>query len=215
MLLSWLLGSLRAGAAIRSLYYGDPVNWTPTWAGVTAIGTVLAGFALPLAFIQLGALRQDRLRAQVSKVGGWVGTPEQESGETRSWSIPVRVRNGSELPVRIDALDLTIRPWGYRRALAAPEGTTEVDYYMDKRFGSSHQTYFAPGTIAPGDTWGGYYGYGARSDFERPQPPMAFIARVVITDAAGYQWEVRSGKVGPARRVHRWRRWWWKRHRGL
>jgi hypothetical protein len=30
--------------------YGDPVVWTV----MTAIGTVLAGFALPLAFIQLG-----------------------------------------------------------------------------------------------------------------------------------------------------------------
>jgi hypothetical protein len=119
------------------------------------------------------------------------------------------------LPVRIDALDLTIRPWGYRRALAVPDSTTEVGYYMDKTFGSSHQTYFAPGTIAPGHTWGTSYGYDAGADFERPQPPMVSIVRVVITDAAGYQWEVRSGKVGPARRVHRWWRWWWKRHRGL
>jgi len=43
--------------------------------------------------------------------------------------------------------------------------------------------------------------------FERPQPPMTSISRVVITDAAGYQWEMRSGRAGPARRVRRWRRW--------
>jgi hypothetical protein len=30
------------------------------WAAIEAVGTVLAGLALPLAFIQLGALRQDR-----------------------------------------------------------------------------------------------------------------------------------------------------------
>ena len=44
---------------------------------------------------------------------------------------------------------------------------------------------------------------------------MATIARVVITDAAGYQWETRSGKPGPARRGRRWRRWWWERRGAL
>ena len=191
------------------------MNWGLIWAAVTGIGTVLAGLALPLAFIQLGGLRQDRLRGQVSKVGGWAGTPEQDGEEARSWSIPVWVRNGSELPVRIDVLDLTIRPWGYKRVLAAPEGTSEPEYYMDKVFRNSYQAHFAPGTIAPGDTWGAYHGYKAGTLFDRPQPPMTFIARVVITDAAGYQWERRSGKAGPSRRVRRWRHWWWKRHGDL
>jgi hypothetical protein len=67
-----------------------------------------------------------------------------------SWKIPVLVRNGSELPVRVNSVDLVIRPWGYNRVLAAPEGTTEVDYYTDKRFGDSARTYLAPGTVAPG-----------------------------------------------------------------
>jgi hypothetical protein len=50
---------------------------------------------------------------------------------------------------------------------------------------------------------------------DQPEPPMATVTRAVITDAAGYQWEMRSGKAGPARRVPRWRRWWWKRHGDL
>lgn len=76
------------------------MNWTLIWAAVTAIATVFAGLALPLAFVQLGALRRDRLRAQIAKVGGWTGAPEREGDEAYSWSIPVWVRNGSELPVR-------------------------------------------------------------------------------------------------------------------
>ena len=151
----------------------------------------------------------------MGKVGGWAGAPEQEGEEAREWSIPVWVRNGSELPVRIDALDLTIRPWGYRRVLAAPEGTREFEHYADKMFGDSYQAHFAPGTIAPGDTWGAFHGYEAEPVFEQPQPPMASIARAVISDAAGYQWEMRSGRAGPARRVRQWRRWWWKRQGDL
>jgi hypothetical protein len=182
------------------------------WAAVAAIGAVLGGLALPLAFIQLGTLRQDRLRGQVSKVGAWTGTAEVLGGEQGLWTIPVLIRNGSELPVLVDALDLAVRSWGYERVLAALEGTTEVDYYMAKRFGSSEPMSIAPGTIAPGETWSMDCAYTPEPAFDRPQPPRASSTRIVITDAAGYQWENRTGKAGPARRVRRWRRWWWKRH---
>ena len=78
------------------------------------------------------------------------GTPEQTGEEPGLWTIPVLIRNSSELPVQVDSVDVAVRPWGYERVLTAPEGTTEVDYYADKRLGASHETYFAPGTIAPG-----------------------------------------------------------------
>jgi hypothetical protein len=188
----------------------------PSWTDiVTAIGTVFAGLALPLAFIQLGGLRQDRLRAQVSKVGAWVDTPKTMYPESGLWTIPVRIRNSSELPVRVETVDLTIRPWGYKGVSAAPEGTGEVEYYRDKRFGDTDRTHLAPGTIAPEDTKNIGYPYEQKAVFDQPQPPIASITRVVVTDAAGYQWEMWSGKAGPARRVQRWRRWWWKRHSGL
>lgn len=151
----------------------------------------------------------------MSKVGAWVGTPEQAAEEPGSWTMLVHIRNSSELPIWVNAIDLGIRPWGYERVLAAPEGTGEVDYYMDKKFGDQDQAHFAPGTIAPGDTWSIAYGYEPEVVFGRPQPPMASVARVVITDAAGHQWVMRSRKAGPARRVRWWRRWWWKRHGDL
>ena len=187
------------------------MNWGLIWAAVTAIGTVLAGLALPLAFVQLGALRQDRLRGQVSKVGAWTGAPEQTGEEPVGWTIPVLIRNGSELPIGVNSVDLVVRPWGYDRELALPEGTVEVDYYMNKRFGKSGRTYIAPGTIAPGETWSTGWAYEPEAVFDQPEPPMATVSRVVMTDAAGYQWEMRAGKAGPARRVREWRRWWWKR----
>jgi len=99
--------------------------------------------------------------------------------------------------------------------MAAPEGSTEVEHYADKSFGDSYRTYWAPGTIAPENTVVIRNSYESTAVFARPEPPMATIARVVITDAAGDQWETRSGKAGPARRGRRWRRWWWERRGAL
>jgi hypothetical protein len=48
----------------------------PTWLEAAAdVGTVAAGLALPLAFVQLGGLRRDRLRGQVDKVAAWPEEP--------------------------------------------------------------------------------------------------------------------------------------------
>jgi hypothetical protein len=195
----------------------------PSWTDVvTAVGTVLAGLALPLAFVQLGALRRDQLREQVGKVGAWTGTPEQQDDTPAlpvngrpSWSIPVRVRNGSDLPVQVDAVDLVIQPWGYMLT-QPPKPTRGVEYPVQKKTGDSNPDHFTPGTVAPGDTWSGTSkSYYAEGQFDQPNPPMASVIRVVVTDAAGYQWEIRSAKPGPARRVRQWRRRWWKRHGDL
>jgi hypothetical protein len=126
-----------------------------------------------------------------------------------SWTITVLIRNGSELPVWVDSVDVTVRPWGYERVLGMPEGTAEVDYYAAKRFGDSHEAHLAPGTVAPAETRSVEYSYQPEAAVDRPEPPKVSVTRAVIADAAGYQWELRSGKVGPARRVQRWRRWWW------
>jgi hypothetical protein len=117
------------------------------------MGTVLAGLEFPLAFVELGALRQDRLPAQVSKVGVWTGRPWKPLKEMDSWQAPVYIRNGSELPVRVDTADVTVQPWGYDRVLGAPEGTSEVGCYMDKKFSDGEEIPLAPGTIAPEETW--------------------------------------------------------------
>jgi hypothetical protein len=85
----------------------DPVDWALVWAAVTAIGTVLAGLALPLAFIQIGALRQDRLRAQISKVGVWIDMKWTKS-ETPKLQARLHVHNASELPVDIKRVELDI-----------------------------------------------------------------------------------------------------------
>lgn len=192
-------------------YYRDPVQWTD-W--VTAVGALLGGLAL-----QLGALHQDRLRAQVGKVGAWTKPPEQVSAieqpaaerDTVEWAIQILIRNSSELPVTADTAELSVRPWGYN--LVPVEGTGGNEFLADKQFGDTDWLPFAPGTIAPGETWNVIRGYRQRVVYAQPQPPMVTVSRIVITDAVGYQWEMRPRKAGPPRRVHRWRRWWW-RHTG-
>jgi hypothetical protein len=98
----------------------------PEW--LTAVGTIAAGLALPLAWVQLAGLRRDRQRAQADRVGPWPGEPLRYAkvpGELW-WSIPLRVRNGSELPVFIDSVDVKVQPWGFNTVLAAPEGEPQL-----------------------------------------------------------------------------------------
>lgn len=184
------------------------MNWGLIWAAVTAIGTVFAGLALPLAFIQLGALRQDRLREQVSKVGVWTDKPhwtgeaEQWHDRWGTWVIPVLIRNGSELPVRVDAVDLTLQVYEFGRISVAADGTSKPEY-----FGHPKRVSITPGTVAPGESRSEVCASPAETAVDQELSLMASITRVVITDAAGYQWETRSGQKGPARRVRQLRRW--------
>jgi hypothetical protein len=141
------------------------VNWA---TAITAVGALLGGLALPLAFIQLGALRQDRLRAQISKVGIWVG--EWEPAPTRAneqpWKIPVHVRNSSELPVMV----------------------LEVRLYVAPRDGHGKTVTLQPQeTITPGQDWEGTCEYREEPVRENQEPLPPFIRRATVADAAGHQ----------------------------
>jgi hypothetical protein len=160
------------------------------WAAITAIGTVLAGLALPLAFIQLGALRQDRLRAQISKVGAWAGEwePAPTKPDEQPWKIPVLIRNSSELPVLVHEVKLYL--------------------ILQTSAGKTVPPLVPHATIAPGRTWEGTCEYREDPGREDQQPVQVFIRRVTATDAAGRQWEIRPYRGGPPRRVRRrGRRW--------
>ena len=158
------------------------------WAAITAIGTVFAGLALPLAFVQLGALRQDRLREQISKIGAWTETDEME-GATPSqpgWNITLFIRNNSKLPVDVGVAGLNLRP-------SEPENG-------DKNI------VLAAGLIPPETTW-------HRTEEYRPEPlpdtplgllwPRVTINLILVTDAAGLQWSISQHRTGPPRRHNR------------
>jgi hypothetical protein len=182
----------------------------PTWLdGAGDAGEAVAGLALLLAFAQFGALRRDRLRGQVDKVAPWPETPERLAkvpGELW-WSVPLRVPNGSELAVFVNSVDMNVRPRGFNAVAGAPEGEPEAtSLYGSKVLGDPFRVYVQPGVIAPGATWEYELAYEQDLVVEKSFPPMLTIARVVVTDATGRQWKIQPGRVGPARRVHRWER---------
>jgi hypothetical protein len=179
-----------------NLYYRDPVPWD----AITAIGAVLGGLALPIAFIQLGAQRQDQLRAQVNMIGAWTGKLGQRpiEADEREWVIRIVIRNSSDLPVYVDEAFVSIQQLG-------PDGE-----YMPSTTGMGYK----PRTIAPGDTWTAEDGYRPGGVSPDDKAPQVSITRVIITDAAGRQWEVRPYKAGPPRRV-RWLRRWLRQHEVL
>ncbi len=162
----------------------------------------------------------------MDKIGAWPAQPVRVAGPATSedipeprepepppglpqWNLTVFIRNSSELPVVVVALELSVRPWGYNR-LPRKEGT-QVSWYADKRFGLPGRVPIAPGTVAPGQTWSREITYTAPSRYDEPQPPFVYVARTVVTDAAGRQWEISPHRTGPARRVRWWLRKRWER----
>jgi hypothetical protein len=130
------------------------------------------------------------------------------------WSVPLRVRNSSELPVFVGLVDAEVRPWD--AVLVVPEGESEESglqaVFAERTRGPVFSDYREPGVVAPGTTWARDLEY--RQDLEAgipPQlaitaPPQVAITVVVMTDAAGRRWKFRPGRAGPARRIHRWER---------
>jgi hypothetical protein len=169
------------------------MDWVAT---VTAVGTVFGGLALPIAFIQLGALRSEQQRAQVNQLGVWTddGDSSPDLPESPCWPVRLLMRNSSSLPLLIDFAAVTVRPYKY-------------DNDGNKRLVVPSPLFFEPGLIAPGQTWTDTVACtrGAGDS----HPPSFSEALVYVTDAAGRQWVVRPHKAGAARRV----RWWLRNSR--
>jgi hypothetical protein len=122
----------KAGSLLASLHYGDPVHWATI---ITSTGALLGGLAIVIAFIQLGALRQDRLREQVSKLGVWTDAQDIGVGPGHTeWRVGLFIRNGSELPVEVHVTELALDWLGYQAVLASADGEPP-QLYADKRTG--------------------------------------------------------------------------------
>jgi hypothetical protein len=188
------------------------------WTAITAIGTVLGGLALPLAFIQLDAQRRERLRAQVSKLGGWtevymLSDPERPvslpafgafsmaDNPPNEWVIRLFIRNSSDLPVIIHKVEVSITEWGYnieektddrpgRRMSPTFETANTTDMLRDHTL-KPDSTHSEPMTLL-----------GQAQRFDRPQPPKVSINRIVVTDAAGLLWETRTALARPPKRIY-------------
>ena len=158
--------------------YRDPVHWATIF---TSAGVLFGGLAVLLAFIQFRSLREDQLRAQVSKVGVWTGDPRPPANPAAGpWLIPVFMRNSSQLPVTVKAADLEVMSRG------------------------SHLTTVPLGrrvTVIPGQTWQEDYEYWEEPPDEQPAPRELSVSRMTVTDAAGYTWDIRPGWGGRAQRI--------------
>lgn len=182
------------------------------WATVIAsTGTLLSGLAIIIAFIQLGNQREDRLRAQISKIGVWAQADDLRTAPGKpKWQITMFIKNASELPVEVRIGELAIDTLGYKDVLAG-SGNQPPQLYAEKRSGPVKAAYFFPGTIAPGLTWHGDQKYTPDGDFDTIVLPRISIIQLAIADAAGREWDVRPYRGRPPRRV-RWRRAWPWRH---
>ena len=193
-----------------SLHYGDHMHWATI---ITSTGALLGGLAIVIAFVQLGNQREDRRRAQISKIGVWTQADDARMAPDQpQWQITLFVQNASELPVEVHMAELAIDTLGYQNVLASV-GNESPQLYADKRTGPVKPAYFFPGTIPPGLKWHDKQKYAPDGDFNTVLRPRINIIRLAITDAAGRQWDMRPYRGRPPRRV-RWRSEWpWRRGR--
>jgi hypothetical protein len=180
------------------------------WAAISAIGSVLSGLAILIAFIQLDNQRRDRLRAQISQIGVWAQA--DASADQTGWEITLFVKNASELPVEVHLAALAIDTLGFREVLASADGAPP-QLYADKRTGPTKHAFFVPGTIAPGHKWHRTQDHAPEGDFDGVLRPRISITELAVTDAAGRQWHMRPDRGGPPRRVRWGREWPWRRGR--
>jgi hypothetical protein len=179
------------------------------WAAIAAVGSVLSGLAVLLAFYQLSRQREDRLRSQISRIGVWAQSHHLDP-ELPAWQMTLFIQNASELPVEVHVAELAIDTLGYRVVLASAGGDPPR-LYADKRTGPTKPAYFFPGTIPPGHRWHDEHEYSPEGDFDTVMRPRISIIQLAVTDAAGRQWDMRPYRGRPPRRV-RWRREWPWRH---
>ena len=111
-----LLGlALPGGVSLKCARRAAVGVGVPVWLeGAADVGTVAAGLALPLAFFSWADCGVTGCEGRWS---GWRRGRSRRSGcrGTRAgvwWSVSVFVRNGSELPVFVDSVDVDVRPWG-------------------------------------------------------------------------------------------------------
>jgi hypothetical protein len=212
-------GQTEASARSTSLTEGK-AGAVSDWTSIaTAVGSLLGGLALPIAFIQLGQLRSAQARAQIDQVGAWVDRPEREVPERdfsevrrppeygpALWKVTLHILNSSELPILLLQADLLIQPmWKSSPDDVLPK---EIEPPYHTLAGHSYR----PSVIAPGRTWTQFQYYDPycfRTSWQdakahwRPEEPQVSIESIELADAAGRVWKIRPSHPGPAKRVGR------------
>lgn len=191
-----------SGAPRASFHYGDHVHWATI---ITSTGALLGGLAIVIAFIQLGNQREDRLRAQISKIGIWTEAtdPRVASGQPEL-RVTLFIHNASKLPVEVHMAELAIDTLGYKNI--PPSAGGEPPQVYIERTGPVRPADFFPGTIPPGHKWHDGQSYAPDDDFTVRRLRIR-IMRLAVTDAAGLRWDVRPYRGRPPRRVRGRGRW--------
>ena len=136
-------------------------------------------------------------------VGAWAEWDSEVSEDPgRRQEVSLCIRNSSELPVEVTEAELATVPAGFRdmplrwqlRTPRIPPRT---------RTGASRTPRILPGPIPPGQIWRKKDIVGLVGN---ATPSHIVFTRIVVVDAAGLWWEIRSAKPGPPRRI----RWWWR-----
>jgi hypothetical protein len=179
------------------------------WDVITAIGTLFAGLALPLAFIQIAALRGEQQRAQINKIGTWTQADDVRTDSAQpQWLITLFIQNASELPVQIHIAELAVYPQGHKSVPASADGDP-FQSDASNRTVPMEPAYFLPGmgqpwlprTIPPGHKWRTVVKYTPEVGYDSLSDPNVSIIYLAMIDAAGRRWVMCPYRGSPPRRV--------------
>jgi hypothetical protein len=164
----------------------------------TQVGLASVPFAMVLAV--LGAWAERARERSIDLVGIWADSPVTALGVA---SVRLNIRNGSELPIKVEELAFALRSkWEL-----PPVQLGEVEgLYFNLHMGTPCQFLIGDiGRVSPHETWSKEY----KADLAAVAPKdsrslyhvWCEVERAGLVDDAGLRWWVYPGRTGRAKRV--------------
>ena len=204
----WLVAVWIALAGFGACWLGLAI------AHVMDTGTQVGVASVPLVVLLtvLGAWAGRARERSVDLIGIWADCPVTALGVA---SVRINIRNGSELPVKVEELAFELRS---KWELPPVRLGESEDLYFNLHMGAPSQFLIGDiGRIPPRETWSKKYKIDlaavAPADSRSLYHVWCVVERAGLVDGAGRRWWVYPDGGGPAKRVHgdferRWRPPW-------
>lgn len=193
----WLVAVLAALAGFGGCWLSLALE--RVWDTGSQVG--IASVPLVVVLTVLGAWAERARERSVDLVGVWADPPVTALGAA---SVRINVRNGSELPIKVEELAFELRS---KWELPPVRLRESDDLYVNLQMGTPSQFLIGDvGRVPPRETWSREYKVDlaavAPEDSKSLYHVWCVIERVGLVDDAGRRWWVHPSRSGRVKRVH-------------